>query len=105
MRMGLPVHERELARLDAKIAELREALSEALDGWDASTLSHTSDPSKRGTTTVHDDDCYICRDPEFAMMGLPLCYACSKCKGHVPADDCICTVCGHDQRTDEGIVS
>jgi hypothetical protein len=54
------------------------------------------DPSKRSTTTVYSEDCYICRDPEFAMMGLPLCYPCAKCNGHVPADDTICEN-GHDQ--------
>lgn len=41
-------------------------------------------------------DCYICRDPEFAQMGLPLCYECPLCRGHVPADDTICTDCGED---------
>lgn len=59
-----------------------------------------ADPSKRSTTTVHDDNCYICRDPEFAMMGLPLCYPCTKCGGHVPADDTVCTACGHDDHDD-----
>lgn len=43
--------------------------------------------------------CYICRDPEFAQMGLPLCYKCSHCGGHVPADDTVCTDCDHDQRS------
>lgn len=50
------------------------------------------------------DDCYICLDPEFAQMGLPLCYPCPRCEadetlthsGHVPADDTICTECGFD---------
>lgn len=41
------------------------------------------------------DDCYICRDPECAAMGLPLCYPCGACQGHVPADDTTCTDCGH----------
>lgn len=54
------------------------------------------DPSKRTVTTVYDKDCYICRDPEFAMMGLPLCYPCPTCDGHVPADDTVCTECGKD---------
>lgn len=42
------------------------------------------------TTPVKDlfrDSCYICTDPEFAQMGLPLCYACGTCGGHVAADD------------------
>ncbi len=60
------------------------------------------DPSKRSVTTVYESDCYICRDPEFALMGMPLCFPCSKCQGHVPADDSVCTDCGHDQCDDEG---
>lgn len=43
-------------------------------------------------------NCYICNDPEFAKMGLPLCYQCIVCKGHVAADDCVC-VNGHEQPT------
>lgn len=48
------------------------------------------DPSKRSTTTVYNPSCYICQDPEFALMGLPLCYPCSICGAHVPADDSVC---------------
>jgi hypothetical protein len=54
------------------------------------------DPAQRTVTTVYDARCYICRDPEFALMGLPLCYPCSKCGGHVAADDSRCAACGHD---------
>lgn len=39
---------------------------------------------------VYNSSCYICNDPEFALMGLPLCYPCYKCGAHVPADDSIC---------------
>jgi len=46
--------------------------------------------------TVYNRDCYICTDPEFAQMGLPLCYKCSECGAHVPADDNICDN-GHAQ--------
>jgi hypothetical protein len=60
-----------------------------------------NDPSKRSKTDVFDKDCYICRDPEFAMMGLPLCYACPTCGGHIAADDCVCAN-GHDAREEEG---
>lgn len=47
-------------------------------------------------TTVYNDRCYICRDPEFALMGLPLCYPCVdtvdgvECGAHTPADDIVC---------------
>jgi hypothetical protein len=45
---------------------------------------------------LYRESCYICRDPEFAQMGLPLCYPCPSCQGHVPADDTVCTDCGKD---------
>ena len=51
------------------------------------------------TSTVHNPECYICRDPEFAQMGLPLCSACLICGAHVPADDHVCDN-GHQQPTD-----
>lgn len=50
------------------------------------------------TPKVFDPGCYICNDPEFAMMGMPLCFACESCGGHVPADDVECGVCGVDQQ-------
>ncbi len=49
-----------------------------------------------GTPTVpivHDDDCYICNDPDYARAGLPLCRACPLCGGHIAADDGICPEC------------
>lgn len=55
-----------------------------------------ADPSKRSVPSVNSDDCYICNDPEFALMGLPLCTPCEKCAGHVAADDSVCDACGHD---------
>jgi len=51
------------------------------------------------TPMVYDNTCYICRDPEFAKMGLPLCYKCLFCGAHVPADDHLCNN-GHMQPTD-----
>jgi hypothetical protein len=69
-----------------------------------STQMRTGDPAywmltdgKTSKPTVFSDFCYICKDPEFAQMGLPLCYACYKCGGHVPADDEICDECGITQ--------
>jgi hypothetical protein len=56
-----------------------------------------NNPSSRTKTSVHKSGCYICEDPEFSLMGLPLCYPCAKCGGHVAADDCICDDCGQDQ--------
>ncbi len=46
-------------------------------------------------TTVYNSSCYICKDPEFALMGLPLCYPCKQCGAHTPADDMTCDN-GHD---------
>lgn len=40
------------------------------------------------------ETCYICRDPDFAARGLPLCKACPACGGHVAADDSRCDDCG-----------
>lgn len=49
------------------------------------------------TPTVYRQSCSICRDPEYAMMGLPLCTVCPDCGGHVPADDITCDDCGGEQ--------
>jgi hypothetical protein len=43
---------------------------------------------------VHDAECYICNDPDYAAYGLPLCYPCPICGGHIAADDNVCDVCG-----------
>jgi hypothetical protein len=54
------------------------------------------------TPVVHRRGCYICEDPEFAQMGLPLCRPCPQCRkttetdGHIAADDSKCDVCGFD---------
>lgn len=55
-------------------------------------------------TAPYRASCYICRDKEFSLMGLPLCYACSKCKGHVAADDSRCDDCGYDNSEDGPMV-
>lgn len=55
-----------------------------------------ADPTKRSTTNVYSRGCYICDDPEFSLMGLPLCYACFVCGEHVAADNMECGACGHD---------
>lgn len=49
------------------------------------------------TPVVYRANCYICRDPEFAQMGLPLCRKCPECEGHVAADDTVCDDCGFDE--------
>jgi hypothetical protein len=48
--------------------------------------------------TIYKKGCYICDDPEFAQqMGLPLCYSCKFCGGHVTADNVVCDECGKEQ--------
>jgi len=50
------------------------------------------------TPVVYRQGCYICEDPEFAQMGLPLCRLCPACKtGHIAADDTVCDDCGADE--------
>lgn len=49
---------------------------------------------------VYRATCYICKDMEFARMGLPLCSPCCVCRskdsdGHIAADDGQCDDCGH----------
>ena len=54
------------------------------------------------TSNTYDENCYICRDPEFAQMGLPLCYACEGCGKHVAADagECENEECDYDRFTE-----
>jgi hypothetical protein len=73
----------------------------------------TNDPAywmlkdgRTSTKDIHRDGCYICEDPEFAQMGLPLCNPCPQCTaaegesvGHIPADDEECEDCGYNRRT------
>jgi hypothetical protein len=54
------------------------------------------DPNIKSTPTVYKRGCYICEDPEFAQMGLPLCKPCPRCGGHVAADDVECDDCHLD---------
>lgn len=60
--------------------------------------SHTS------VTKVYREGCYICEDPEFAQMGLPLCQPCPQCQkngrgdGHISADDEECDDCDYNAR-------
>lgn len=58
------------------------------------------------TPRVYRESCYICCDPEYAQMGLPLCNPCPACQnagrgdGHVPADDEECDDCLYNARED-----
>lgn len=60
-------------------------------------------PNVHSTPTVYRDSCYICRDPDYAQMGMSLCFRCYSCGGHVAADDCICDECGSDQRDNQEV--
>jgi len=50
------------------------------------------------TPVIFREGCYICEDPEFAQIGLPLCRICPMCDGHIPADGTICDNCNYDER-------
>lgn len=52
----------------------------------------------RTKPVIHREGCYICEDPEFSLMGLPLCYPCQFCNGHVAADSDTCDECGKVQQ-------
>ena len=58
--------------------------------YDNPNIQSTPDPS------IYRASCYICRDPDYAKMGLPLCRKCTYCGGHVAADDTECDECGKD---------
>lgn len=70
------------------------------------TVTQTTDPAYLllknplifSTPVTHRRGCYICEDPEFAAMGLPLCRVCGVCGGHVAADDIVCDDCGADDQ-------
>lgn len=55
------------------------------------------------TPMVFRAGCYICEDPEFARMGLPLCRKCPECvrqgrgPGHIAADETACDECGYEE--------
>jgi len=52
---------------------------------------------ERAVVKIHRENCYICRDPDFRLYGLPLCKQCPECKGHIAADDSICDDCGYEE--------
>ena len=65
------------------------------------TVTRPDDPAQtllnddfQSQPVVYEENCYICNDPEFAQMGLPLCRRCPACGGHVQADDVVCWDCG-----------
>jgi len=58
----------------------------ALAAGNASVAANPSDPAyfmlldgHQSVPVVDDDNCYICRDPEYAAMGMPLCSPCPQC--------------------------
>lgn len=105
----------------ATIAGLKEDAERRFAEGDRGALAHSTahnpaDPAFRllldDFTSEHapgvqeiglERGCYICQDPEFAQMGLPLCRKCPECvrqgrgPGHIPADDSVCDVCGHEE--------
>ena len=77
-----------------------------LHKYPSSTVTKSDDPAysllmddftTEPIPEIYRSTCYICRDPEFAQMGLPLCRKCPKCKEHIPADDTVCSDCNYDE--------
>lgn len=74
-------------QLPADVQErLRNLAAQAQATGNASIAANPSDPAfwmlldgHPSTPVVHNDRCYICRDPEFAAMGMPLCTPCPWC--------------------------
>lgn len=56
--------------------------------------------SEQPVAGAYSPSCYICRDPSFKAMGLPLCRRCRFCGGHIAADDVVCDDCGRDGSED-----
>lgn len=48
---------------------------------------------------AYDPNCDICNDPSF--RGLPECYSCFTCGGHIAADSTTCDYCGYDWMMEE----
>ena len=72
------------------------------EAWAVATGQISEDETTWITkSTVFNSHCYICNDPEFALMGLPLCFPCPtlvdgvECGEHIAADDTVCEA-GHD---------
>lgn len=62
-----------------------------LEEWAVATGQISEDEATwRSKSTVYNSRCYICNDPEFSLMGLPLCYPCPECGAHTPADNVVC---------------
>ena len=93
---------------------LRQLAEGARAAGNASVAANPNDPAffmlfdgHTTTPVVHRDGCYICEDPEFAQMGLPLCYPCPQClrdrrgMGHIAADDTACDDCGYEHGPDD----
>lgn len=54
-------------------------------------------PNIYSTPKIFREGCYICEDPEFAQLGMPLCNPCCNCEGgHVPADQGECDDCHYE---------
>ena len=77
--------------------ELRYAMETTMSSDDAAYRMLFDGFESVPVKDIYREECYICRDPDYARMGLPLCYKCTKCGGHVAADDTICDDCGYDQ--------
>ena len=89
--------------------ETQEMLGRMAEGaraaGNASVAANPSDPAfwmlldgHTSAPVVYREGCYICEDPEFAQMGLPLCRPCPEC---VRERLVLCPAC-NGQRTTDG---
>jgi hypothetical protein len=70
---------RRLSILSAAGAFVRPASEVKLGTQDTDKAAWMLHDGKTSTPVVHRKGCYICEDPEFAQMGLPLCRPCPEC--------------------------
>lgn len=84
--------------------ELRRLATGALAAGNASVAANPSDPAfwmlldgHQSTPVVYREGCYICEDPEFAAMGMPLCRPCPEC---VRERLVVCIACNGARSTD-----
>jgi hypothetical protein len=85
-------------------AMLRRLAEGAHAAGNASVAANPSDPAfwmlldgHASTPVVYLEGCYICEDPEFAAMGMPLCRPCPEC---VRERLVVCTTCNGAHTTD-----
>lgn len=89
---------------NVSLAELNQFVADLISEEDGEPITYNTNHPFGGlrpvknpqTPQVYSETCYICNDPDFRTYGLPLCYPCQKCGGHIAADETTCDACGFD---------